>query len=371
MPNITEGDGEALQLPSSLDINPLQLFDIAKSEGRPLYTSAPMVRYSKLAFRETVARYGTDLTWTPMILAKEFNRSLFARDSAAAGIAFLSLASLISAADFTTSPTAPPTIVQFGCNSPDEISRATTLLAPYVNGIDINCGCPQSWACAETLGAALMHKRELVASMVTAAKNTLASLGYSDKKTVSVKIRIHKDLRQTSDFIRTVEAAGVDFITIHGRTRSTPSHQPVDLNAIALLTAHTTVPTLSNGDVFSLADAHEHVEATGVDGVMSARGILENPALFFSTAHSASTSTYEGCSWGVVETFVNNAIRAPIPFKLIVHHLSQMCGSDHSQSGKTLLTKEQRGRLMACKGLGEVIDLLDEVREMEGGLRRY
>jgi len=289
-----------------------------------------------------------------MILAKEFNRSLFARDS-----------------DFTTSPTAPPTIVQFGCNSPDEITRATTLLAPYVNGIDINCGCPQSWACAETLGAALMHKRELVASMVTAAKNTLASLGYSDKKTVSVKIRIHKDLRQTSDFIRTVEAAGVDFITIHGRTRSTPSHQPVDLNAIALLTAHTTVPTLSNGDVFSLADAHEHVEATGVDGVMSARGILENPALFFSTAHSASTSTYEGCSWGVVETFVNNAIRAPIPFKLVVHHLSQMCGSDHSQSGKTLLTKEQRGRLMACKGLGEVIDLLDEVREMEGGLRRY
>ncbi|TVY46573.1 tRNA-dihydrouridine(20a/20b) synthase [NAD(P)+]-like [Lachnellula occidentalis] len=373
MPNITEGDGEALQLPASLDINPLRLFDIAKAEGRPLYTAAPMVRYSKLAFRETVARYGTDLTWTPMILAKEFNRSLFARDS-----------------DFTTSPTAPPTIVQFGCNSPDELSRATTLLAPYVNGIDINCGCPQSWACAESLGAALMHKRELVASMVTTAKNTLgtpipshpisspqyqiphltptcaASLGYADKKTVSVKIRIHKDLRQTSDFIRTVEAAGVDFITIHGRTRSTPSSQPVDLNAIKLLTEHTTVPTLSNGDVFSLADAHEHVKATGVDGVMSARGVLLNPALF-STAHSAS----EGCSWEVVETFVTNVIRAPIPFKLVVHHLSQMSGSDHSQSGKTLLTKEQRGRLMECTGLGEVTDLLDEVREMEGGLRRY
>jgi len=317
------------------------------------------------------------------ILAKEFNRSLFARDSGKHVIYLhlyvfplplgqllvllsLSCQSLISAADFTTSPTAPPTIVQFGCNLPDELSRATTLLAPYVNGIDINCGCPQSWACAESLGAALMHKRELVASMVTTAKNTLASLGYADNKTVSVKIRIHKDLRQTSDFIRTVEAAGVDFITIHGRTRSTPSSQPVDLNAIRLLTEHTTVPTLSNGNVFTLADAHEHVKATGVDGVMSARGVLLNPALF-STAHSTSS----GCSWGVVETFLTNVIRAPIPFKLVVHHLSQMCGSDHSQSGETLLTKEQRGRLMECKGLGEVIDLLDEVREMEGGLRRY
>jgi tRNA-dihydrouridine synthase 4 len=80
---------------------------------------------------------------------------------------------LIFLLDFTISPTAPPTIVQFGCNSPHELSRATTFLAPYVNGIDINCGCPQSWACAETLGAALMHKRDLVASMVTVAKEAL------------------------------------------------------------------------------------------------------------------------------------------------------------------------------------------------------
>lgn len=40
-----------------------------------------MVRYSKLAFRQTVHAYGTDLCWTPMILAKEFNRSFIARDS--------------------------------------------------------------------------------------------------------------------------------------------------------------------------------------------------------------------------------------------------------------------------------------------------
>jgi len=147
--------------------------------------------------------------------------------------------------------------------------------------------------------------------------------------------------------------------------RSTPSSQPVSLEAIKILTQHTTVPTLSNGDVFSLADAKEHVKATGVDGVMSARGILENPALF-----SASHFTSSGCSWGVVETFMNNVIRAPIPFKLVVHHLSEMCGSDHSQRGKTLLTKEERGRLMGCTGLGEVIDFLDEVREGQGGLKR-
>lgn len=80
-------------------LSPLKLFDIAKNEKRFLYTSAPMVRYSKvsffllsflyrhclicrqLAFRQTVHAYGTDLCWTPMVLAKEFNRNRFARDS--------------------------------------------------------------------------------------------------------------------------------------------------------------------------------------------------------------------------------------------------------------------------------------------------
>lgn len=87
-----------------------------------------------------------------------------------------------------------PTIAQFGASSPLEFARASLLVAPYVQGIDLNCGCPQSWACAESLGAALMNKREDVAEMVTAAKAKLAREGLSNK-TVSVKIRIHKDLR--------------------------------------------------------------------------------------------------------------------------------------------------------------------------------
>ncbi|TEY67458.1 hypothetical protein BOTCAL_0125g00220 [Botryotinia calthae] len=336
----TEHNGVAAN--PALAINPLTLFDIASQEKRPLYTCAPMVRYSKLAFRETVAQYGVDLCWTPMILAKEFNRSVFARDS-----------------DFTTSPTSGPTIAQFGVCSPLEISRSTTLLAPYVNGVDINCGCPQSWACACSIGAALMHKRELVAEMVKEAKSALKRDGFEGKKTVSVKIRIHRDLRETIDFIKTVQDAGVDFITIHGRMRSTPSSHPVNLEAIKLLTTHTTVPTLSNGDIFTLSDAFHHTSHTGVSGVMSARGLLENPALF---------AGYTSTPWECVDLFMNQVLKQPIPFKLVVHHLSEMCGTDRSQNGGNngLLGKEERMRLMECRDMVDVIDLMDEVR----GLRR-
>jgi len=41
-----------------------------------------------------------------------------------------------------------------------------------------------------------------------------------------------------------------------------------------------TVPIFANGNCFSLSDANTWKDLTGVDGVMSARGILQNPALF-------------------------------------------------------------------------------------------
>lgn len=171
-------------------MHPLKIFELAKDQGRFVYASAPMVRYSKLAFRQTVYSYGVDLCWTPMVLAKEFNRNQFARDS-----------------DFTLASDAPqpPTIVQFGSNSPLEFSRASSLVAPYVSGVDLNCGCPQSWACAEVLGAALMERRELVRDMVVETRSRLRADGWAvaldeskndtGGKSVSVKIRVHKDLR--------------------------------------------------------------------------------------------------------------------------------------------------------------------------------
>ncbi|OBT75030.1 hypothetical protein VF21_06344 [Pseudogymnoascus sp. 05NY08] len=324
-------------LPPLDHVNPLKLFDIAREQGRPLYTSAPMVRYSKLAFRQTVHKYGVDLCWTPMILAKEFNRSVFARDS-----------------DFTLppSPISVPTILQFGANSPLEFARATSTMAPFVSGVDLNCGCPQSWACAECLGAALMNKRELVADIVKEARATLKRDGYEGRRTVSVKIRIHKDLRQTMDFIKTVQDAGVDFLTIHGRTKAQRSSEPVNTEALSLLRSHVTVPLIANGDVSTLAIANSIAAQTGVDGVMSARDILANPALF---------AGHDTCPWEAVEHFLNRVVRAPIPFKLVVHHLSQMTGSAGGAK-PALLGKEERGELMECRDMIEVIDFLDRVK---------
>ncbi|KAI5356911.1 Putative aldolase-type TIM barrel, tRNA-dihydrouridine synthase, DUS-like, FMN-binding protein [Septoria linicola] len=316
----------------------LELFEKAKQDGRPLNVSAPMVRYSKLPFRMLVRQYGADVIFTPMMLAHEFIRSHIARDS-----------------DYTTHPLENRSakddkqtaiIAQFASSDPEEFTRAAEMIAPWVDGVDLNCGCPQSWAIKEGIGCALQESSELVASIVKAAKSRL---GIS--KSVSVKIRIHKDLEVTKRWITIVQEAGVDFITIHGRTRSQRSSTAPDYDAVRMLRPWVKVPLVANGDAYSLADVKKIAALTEADGVMAARGILENPAMFAG----------EEVSPECVSDFLHWAVRCPIPFPLVLHHISEMTARMPG------MTKKEKRRLMECKDL---LDLADFVEDKWGLARR-
>ncbi|KAJ8778650.1 hypothetical protein J1605_013327 [Eschrichtius robustus] len=136
--------------------------------GQLVKVCAPMVRYSKLAFRTLVRKYSCDLCYTPMIVAADFIRSIKARDS-----------------EFTTNQGDCPLIVQFAANDARILSDAARIVCPYANGIDINCGCPQRWALAEGYGACLINNPELVRDMVKQVRNQVENPRFS----VSIKIR--------------------------------------------------------------------------------------------------------------------------------------------------------------------------------------
>ncbi|KAK8069589.1 tRNA-dihydrouridine(20a/20b) synthase -like [Apiospora phragmitis] len=338
-----------------------------------------MVRYSKLAFRQTVHHYGTDLCWTPMILAKEFNRSSVARESDLS----------ISTREEEESARVP-TVAQFGASAALELARASSLAAPYVSGVDLNCGCPQSWACAESLGAALMERRELVRDMVVETRSRLArdgwDVGLADAdvesargRSVTVKIRVHKDLRRTMDFIDTVlgddGACGwrrnIDWLTIHPRTRKTPSSTPIDLEALEILTEKygKRVPILVSGDVFTLRalpytshlldeDNHTPTFTTSTDSTPAA------------TAPSSSTPQHPklhlpnlaDVPLEAVDVFLANLARAPLVLKSGVHHLTEMLGPGYGPDKRALIGKRDRMRLTKCGNWIDVLDCLEELR---------
>ncbi|XP_040450504.1 tRNA-dihydrouridine(20a/20b) synthase [NAD(P)+]-like isoform X3 [Falco naumanni] len=224
--------------------DPMDLFH----SGQVVKICAPMVRYSKLAFRTLVRKYGCDLCYTPMIVAADFVRSAKARDS-----------------EFTTNKGDHPLIVQFAAKEAQVLCDAARIVCPFADGIDLNCGCPQRWAMAEGYGACLINKPELVRDMVRHVRNQIDNPRFS----VSIKIRIHEDLKRTVDLCQKAEATGVSWITVHGRSVE-ERHQPVHYEAIKIIKQSMSIPIVANGDIKTLKDAENVHHLTGADGLKTA-----------------------------------------------------------------------------------------------------
>ncbi|KAI0461453.1 hypothetical protein LJB42_000749 [Komagataella kurtzmanii] len=303
-----------------------QPIEIIRNSTKPVTIAGPMVRYSKLPFRELVRFYNVDLVYTPMILAREFVRNKVARYS-----------------DFTTNIRDTPTIVQIGCNNSVDLLRMVDMIHSYVDGISLNCGCPIKEQVREGIGAALMTEPEKVSQMVRVVKEK-----YGDSVCIETKIRIHNDIQETIRFVEQVQDAGVDYITVHGRTKTTRSSKPVDLESIRIIKEVAKVPVIANGDCVDVKSFEHILDVTKCDGVMSVRGLLENPSLF---------SGYNKTNWGCVERFFSLSMHYGLPFRIIQHHLSCMTSQ--------IFTKKEHLQLNQCNNMIELLDFFDRNFELK------
>ena len=90
--------------------------------------------------------------------------------------------------EFSTNILDDPVVIQFAASNGVDLANAAEMAAPYVSGIDINCGCPQKWAIQEKIGSHLMSDPETVRDMIRMTKARV-------NVPCSIKIRIHKNLR--------------------------------------------------------------------------------------------------------------------------------------------------------------------------------
>ncbi|KAG8979299.1 hypothetical protein FRB93_010154 [Tulasnella sp. JGI-2019a] len=257
----------------------LSQFDVNICAPRKCHPKSPeLVRYSKLPFRQLVSKYNCHITTTPMILAKEFSRSAVARQS-----------------DFSTSSNERgifllqersskrkrlvrgSLIAQFAANEATSFADAAELIWPHIDGIDLNCGCPQPWAYKERIGSFLLRQPDTVRDIINTTRDRVGQ-----NFPISIKIRVDSDLKRTDQLIQTAIHAGASHISVHGRTRHQPSTAPVSLDSISFAVESTkgAVPIVANGDAWSFVESEDIRKTTGVQGVMSARGLLANPVSF-------------------------------------------------------------------------------------------
>jgi len=146
-----------------------------------------------------------------------------------------------------------------------------------VAGIDINMGCPVPKIAGgkSNSGSALMKDPDRAVEIVRALKN--ANLGVP----VSVKTRLGwaKD-DEILEFAQKLEQAGVDAISIHGRTKKQGYSGTANWDRIAEVKKLVKIPVIANGDINSQEDIARCLEITGADGVMIGRGTLGNPWIF-------------------------------------------------------------------------------------------
>ncbi len=141
--------------------------------------------------------------------------------------------------------------------------------------IDLNFGCPARRVNGHDGGAALLKCPDRLESVVTAVRRaTPASIP------VSTKIRLgFNDPEDVFDVVRAAEAAGTDWITIHGRTKIQMYQPPADWRRIGAAADLVRTPVVANGDIFSPRALDECRNETGLSAFMMGRGAFREPGL--------------------------------------------------------------------------------------------
>eukprot|EP00980_Cylindrotheca_fusiformis_P029016 scaffold22696_cov118-Cylindrotheca_fusiformis.AAC.10 len=233
---------------------------------------APMVDQSDLPFRLLCRRYGANLCFTPMIHTRLLLESESYREK---------FMIKLEKAD-------RPLIAQVCGSDPTIVLEAARILEPYVDGIDINCGCPQGIARRGNYGAFLLEKEDVLLKLVRYLTPRL-------RVPLSVKVRLLPNPNpDNTDFdipkaslalYSKLVDAGIHLLTIHGRTRKQKGpltgHSDWATIRQAVDIFGDRIPIFANGSIEDFDDVEECFKVTNADGVMSSESLLEYPPIFY------------------------------------------------------------------------------------------
>ncbi len=180
---------------------------------------------------------------------------------------------------------APPCSVQILGTDPTLMADAARFNVD--NGaqiIDVNMGCPARKVCNVMAGAALLTDERRIDRILQAVVGAV-------EVPVTVKIRTGWDRSRINGLqvAGIAEQAGVQAITVHGRTRACGFKGEAEYATIAAIKSAVEVPVIANGDIRTPEKARQVLDQTGADGLMIGRAAQGNPWIFREVDHFLRT----------------------------------------------------------------------------------
>lgn len=162
-----------------------------------------------------------------------------------------------------------PLSFQIAGHKPDLMAKAAKMLEDRASVIDINCGCPVNKIVKGKDGSALMRDIPLAREIIKKVRKEI-------KIPLSVKFRLgwSEEDKNYIEFAKMLEGEGVDFITLHARTRAQMYSGKASYEDIKKLKETVKIPVFANGDIKTIEDVKNCIEYTNADGVAIGRGFV-------------------------------------------------------------------------------------------------
>jgi tRNA-dihydrouridine synthase B len=231
--------------------------------------------------------------------------------------------------------------------------------------VDINFGCPVKKVVCKGAGAAVLKDLRLMERLT-------ASVVKSTSIPVTVKTRLGWDenSKNIEEAAERLQGAGVQALSIHGRTRTQLYKGEADWTLIAKVKNNPRIhiPIFGNGDIDSPEKALAYKNKYGVDGIMIGRAAIGYPWIFNEIKYFLKTGK-QASSPGIEMRIasIKQHLRSSIEWKGMMLGILEMRRHYSNYLKGFPYIKEFRNRLVQSGSVDQIEEILHEICERYSG----